>query len=106
MAKHEGALADSEQLISVQLLESLFPQGQMTLAWLMTSSPTRDAWLKAKEALPGYRLMRELRHYWLVRLLRAAKKENSSEAFRDLLEGWLIRLGVEAPEGVFLPPRR
>ena len=34
------------------------------------------------------------------------KQENSPEGYRELLEGWLIRLGVEPPEGVFLPPRR
>ena len=48
----------------------------------------------------------ELKRYWLVRLLKAAKKENSPEAYRELLEGWLIRLGVEPPQGVFLLSRR
>jgi hypothetical protein len=50
--------------------------------------------------------MSELKKYWLVRLLKAAKKENSPEAYRELLEGWLIRLGVEPPQGVFLLSRR
>ena len=44
--------------------------------------------------------MREWQGYWLVKLLKVAKKENSPGAFRELLEGWLIRLGVEAPEGI------
>jgi len=106
MVRHERELEESEQLISMNLLHSMFPQGQISLAWLGTPSPTRDAWLQAREAAPGYRLMRELRRYWLVRLLKAAKKENSPEAYRELLEGWLIRLGVEPPEGIFLPSRR
>jgi hypothetical protein len=77
MAKHESELAESEEAISMQLLTSMFPQGQVSLAWLMTPSPTLDAWLQAKEASPGYRLMKELRHYRRVRLLSAAKKEHS-----------------------------
>ena len=106
MATHERELAESEEVISIQLLATMIPKGQTPLAWLVAPSPARDAWLQAKQAAPGYRLMKELRQYWLVRLLKAAKQENSPEAYRQLLEGWLIRLGVEAPEGVFLPPRR
>jgi hypothetical protein len=106
MAKHENELAESEELVSAKLLATLSPGGQRSMAWLVNPSPARDAWLQAKEADPGYRLMQTLKQYWLVRLLRAAKKENSPEAYRELLEDWLIRLGVEPPEGVFLPARR
>ena len=106
MARHMRELEESEEVISMKLLGSVFPQGQTSLAWLVTPSPARDAWLQAREAAPGYRLMRELRQYWLVRLLRAANKENSPKAYRELLEDWLIKLGVEPPEGVLLPSRR
>jgi hypothetical protein len=107
MAKHERELAESEDVISIKLLASLFPQEQMkSLASLLTPSPQLDAWLQAREAASGHRLMRELRQYWLVRLLRAAKKENSPEAYRELLEGWLMKLGAEPPAGVFLAVRR
>jgi hypothetical protein len=106
MAKHEGELAESEEVINLRLMASMLPQGQNPMLWLLTPSSSRDAWLQAKEAAPGYQLMKELRQYWLVRLLRAAQKEDSPEAYRELLEGWLIRLGIEAPEGVFLPARR
>jgi hypothetical protein len=72
----------------------------------MKPSAERDSWLKAREALPGVRLRKELRDYWVVRLLRAANEENSPEAYRELLEGWLIQLSVEPPEGVFAPVRK
>jgi len=106
MAKHTQELAESEQEVSMTLFALTFPEGQISLASLMTPNPKLDAWLQAREALPGYRLMSELKRYWLVRLLKAAKKENSAEAYRELLEGWLIRLGVEPPQGVFLLSRR
>jgi hypothetical protein len=72
----------------------------------MIPSPERDAWLQAREALPGYRLMQQLRKYPIVRLLEAARKENSPAAYGELLEGLVTKLGVEAPDGVFLPVRR
>jgi hypothetical protein len=106
MTKHSRELEESEEWINMKLMSSMFPEGQTSLAWLVTPSPTLDAFLQAKQASPGYRLMAELRQYWLVRLLRTAKKENSPEAYRELLEGWLIRLGVEPPDGVLLPLRR
>jgi len=43
---------------------------------------------------------------WVIRLLKAAANENSREAYRELLEGLLIRLGVEPPDGVLLPSPR
>jgi len=105
MERHAHELAESEEVISTQRLAGIFPGGKVPLNWLMTPSPTLEAWLQEKEQLPGRRLMEELRHYWLIRLLGLAKIENSPQAYRELLEGWLIRLGVEAPEGVFIPRR-
>jgi hypothetical protein len=106
MAKHAPELAESEQKVSMKLFASMFPEGQISLASLTTPNPKLDAWLQAREGLPGYRLMSELKRYWLVPLLKIATKENSPEAYRELLEGWLIRLGVEPPPGVFLISRR
>jgi hypothetical protein len=48
--------------------------------------------------------MYELRHWWLVRLLTAAGRENSPAAYFNLLEYWLLRMGAVPPEGVFVPP--
>ena len=104
MMKHQQELEESEEWQNQKLSASMLPQ-KVPLTWLMTSSPERDAWLNAREAIPGNRLMRELKGYWRVRLLGAAARENSPEAYRELLEGWLIRLGVEPPEGVFVPRR-
>ena len=105
MSRHMQELDESEEAISMKLLASVGPQETNSLAWLVTPGPKHDAWLRA-QAAPGFRLMRELRQYWLVRLLRAAIKENSPAAYRELLEGFLIRLGVEPPEAVLSPPRR
>jgi hypothetical protein len=43
-----------------------------------------------------------LRHSWFGRLLTAAAKENCPAAFRDLLDLWLMAMGVRPPEGVFV----
>jgi hypothetical protein len=109
MAKHRSEFEENEDVIFFRH----FAQQDREKAWghRAFSAEDFDAWAKAEAAAelahPGWRrkreLIRELRKYWLVRLLRAAKKENRPDAFRDLLEGWLIRLGVEAPEGVFVP---
>jgi hypothetical protein len=106
MALHESELSESEDVISLRLLNSMFPQGQLSLKWLATPSPELDAWLDAKEAAPGNRLIRELRDYWLVRLLRTAKREHSPEAYRELLQELLVKLRAEPPDGVFRPMRR
>lgn len=106
MAKHTQELAESEQEVSQKLFASIFPEGHISLASLTTPYPKLDMWFQARQALPGFRVMSELKKYWLVRLLQAATRENSPEAYRELLEGWLIRLGVEPPQGVFLPTRR
>ena len=95
MAKHAQELAESEQVVSLNLLASIFGEGPIPLSRLVASNATLDTWLQARTSLPGYRLMSDLRKYLLVRLLKAAKKENSPNGYRELLEGWLIRLGVE-----------
>jgi len=105
MARHANELAESEDMMALQQLGSLFPEG-VPLAVVANPSSEFQAWLREIEAAPGYRLMKELKQYWLVRLLKAAKKENNPQAYRELLEGWLIRLGVEPPEGILLRPRR
>jgi hypothetical protein len=57
MAKHTQELAESEQQVSMTLFALIFPEGQISLASLMVPNPKLDAWLQAREALPGYRLM-------------------------------------------------
>jgi hypothetical protein len=69
----------------------------------MSPSPAIEAWQRAKEELPGYQLRCQLKQYWLFRLLKAAREENRPEAYQELLEGWLIGMGVEPPKGVFIP---
>jgi hypothetical protein len=51
-------------------------------------------------ASTGHRLMTELRNYWRIRLLVAAKEENSPDAYREVLESLLLSLHVGPPEGV------
>ena len=106
MAKHERELEESEEFLSSQMLAAISPQGFTSLKWIATPSEARDEWLKARAALPGNQLLAQLRHYWLIRLLRAAKRENSPQAYRELLESFLIKLGAEPPEKVFLRPRK
>ena len=105
MARHANELAESEDMRALRHLGSLFPRG-IPLAELADPSPDFETWLRERDDAPGYRLMKELKHYWLVRLLRAAIKENSPQAYRELLEGWLIRLGIEPPAVIFLRSRR
>ena len=82
------------------------PRGTLnSLAWLMTPSPEQDAYFRFIEALPERRLIKDLKDSWHVRMLEAAVRENSPEAFRDLLERWLIKIGIDVPSGVFIPLR-
>ena len=104
--RHKAEFEESEDAQSTKLLSAIFPQGKLSLASLCTPSPERDAWLSAREALPSRQLIRSMRNYWLVSLMKSATQENSTEAYRDLLEELLIRLGIEAPEGVLVPRRR
>ena len=76
LAKHKGELEESEEVIGRKLLASMFHEGKISLASVATPGPTLDALLQARATIPGYRLMTELRQYWLVRLLKAAKAEN------------------------------
>jgi hypothetical protein len=103
MVKHRGEFAESDEVRSAKQLHDLFPRGSIPLSWVMKPSPERDAWMHARATSPDYLLIHRLKRWWLVRLLGAAKRENSPEAYRVLLEGLLIRLGIEAPEGVFVP---
>jgi hypothetical protein len=52
---------------------------------------------------PSGQLISELKEWWLVRALNAAKKENCPEAFTGLLQHLLFRLRVLPPKGVFIP---
>jgi hypothetical protein len=106
MRKHASEVTQSEEVISTRLLASIFSEGKIPASELMAPGPRLIAWQQRREQLPGYQLMRELKQYWLVRLLKVAREENSPEAYRELLEGWLIRLGIEPPTGVLVPPRR
>jgi hypothetical protein len=41
------------------------------------------------------------RDWWVVRMLKAAAKENSPQSYQGILEFWLLRIGAPAPSGVF-----
>jgi hypothetical protein len=99
IARHEREYAESDEGRSARQLDELFPGGRIPLGWLMKPSPERDAWILAKTTSPDHVLMNRVKGWWLVRLLRAAGRENSAEAYRELLEDLLFRLGSEAPEG-------
>jgi hypothetical protein len=47
----------------------------------------------------------DIQQWYLFRMLRAAAKENSPGHFSLLLQLWLRRLGIEPPDGVFVPHR-
>src|SRR6266849_7459292 len=99
MARHQSELAEDESL-------KLGPPPRMvSQVGLANADPEITAWFRAVTNTHEYQLISELRKWWLVRLLVAANKENSPEAYRELLESFLIKLGVEAPEGVFIPRR-
>jgi hypothetical protein len=98
--RHRAEFAENEDLLLYKALSSVENRG-LSLASSLSFGPEYGAWL----ASPGHRLTGELRAYWRVRLLAAAAKENSPEAFRDILESWLIKLRIEAPKGVFVPSR-
>ena len=103
-ARHEKEFSESVEFENVKQLSALFPRGRVPTSWLFNPSPEREAWLTTMTSTPEYRLMKELKRFWLVRLLKAAKRENCPQAYRELLEDLLIRLGVEAPEGVLVAP--
>ena len=41
--------------------------------------------------------------WWLLRMLKAASRENSPQAYQGMLEFWLTRIGAPVPLGVFKP---
>jgi hypothetical protein len=102
-ARHETEFAENEDLLLLQAISSM-RSGPLTAP--LWSDPKSAALHRAWQESPGHRLMEELRSYWRLRLLAAAKEENSPQAYREILEEWLIKLDVEAPEGVFIPRRR
>ena len=53
-----------------------------------------------------FQLLRELRQWWPIRLLKSAAQERCTEAYRVYLEDLLTRLDVEPPDGVLVPQRR
>jgi hypothetical protein len=63
MAKHAQELAESEQVVSLNLLASIFGEGPIPLSRLVASNPAFVTWLQARESLPGYRLMSDLKNY-------------------------------------------
>jgi hypothetical protein len=100
-ARHEAVFAEDEDLLLAKALSS-GGNKRVSLASSSTFGPDYGPWFASQ----GYRLTKELQTYWRVRLLAAAAKENSPEAFRDMLESWLSKLRIEAPKGVFTPSRR
>jgi hypothetical protein len=81
MAKHEDEFAESDEVRRAKLLYDLFPGGSIPIGWVMKPSPERDAWMHARATSPDYLLINRLKRWWLVRLLGAAKRENSPEAY-------------------------
>jgi hypothetical protein len=103
MAKHKKELAEND-FLKVGAPPPAFSKA--TSGALGTPlDPEVSAYFTALTNTHEFRLLSELRKWWRIRLLRAAKEENSPEAYRELLEGLLIRLCVEAPDGVFIPRR-
>jgi hypothetical protein len=104
MAKHQNELAEDDSLKVGPPPPALSKATSGPIG--MPLDPEVSAYFTAVTNTHEFRLFDELREWWRVRLLGAAKKENSPEADRELLEGILIRLRVEAPEGVFIPRRK
>ncbi len=88
MAKHESELLEPDH-------DSVADES-IPLAQLMKGESRRFK-------LPVPVLMAELKRWWLARLLRAAAKENSPEAYSSLLRFWLHKLDLDPPVGVFVP---
>ncbi len=51
--------------------------------------------------LPISAILLQLQRWWLLRMLGAAARENSPEAYDSLLRYWLHKMGVDPPAGVF-----
>jgi hypothetical protein len=101
-AKHQREFAEDDRLS--------LPPPPLSLSQMESPGlhldPEVYAYFKAMTSTPDSRLISQLAEWWLVRLLRAAVKEDCPEGYRELLEDWLIRLGVEPLEGVFIPHRK
>jgi hypothetical protein len=93
MAKHASELMGND---SDSVGRQAVPAGQ-----LMQGNAPGSVYEPLK--LPIATLMVQLKRWWLVRLLQAAVKENSPEAYSSLLRFWLHELGLDPPAGVFLP---
>jgi hypothetical protein len=93
MRKHERELLESDD-------DSVGGRA-ISLRALMkgTGLPSPSEALK----LPISALLAQLQRWWLVRLLRAAARENSPDAYLSLLGYWLHKMGVDPPVGVFIP---
>jgi hypothetical protein len=91
LAKHESEFAEADDYIEI---DSSLPA---------PTSPIEVYSAASLKPTPFSRRMNELRQWWLVRLLTAAGRENSPEAYRELLEHWLSRMGARPPKGVFIP---
>jgi hypothetical protein len=103
MAKHQREIAEDDRL-KVHPPLSLSKAGGTTGLSDLTAEVT--AYFRALTSTPDYRLISQLKEWWLVRLLRAAAEDDCPEGYRELLEDWLIRLGVEPPDGVLIPRRK
>jgi hypothetical protein len=102
-AKHSGLLAEDDRLKIGPPPRSLFEPARVGLSSLPAEL---SAYFHTLRESRDFRLARELRQWWLVRLLRAAAQERSPEAYRHFLEDLLIRLDVEPPDGVLVRHRR
>jgi hypothetical protein len=102
-AKHQREFAEDDRL---SLPPPPLALSQTRSTGLGNLDPEVYSYFKAITSTPDSRLISQLTQWWLVRLLRAAVEEDCPEGYRELLEDWLIRLGVEPPEGVFIPHRK
>ncbi len=103
MAKHQPELAEDDRFKLPPVPLSL---SKIALGGLDYLDPEVAAYFRALTSTNDYRLMSDLKQWWLVRLLRTAVEEDCPEGYRELLEDWFIRLGIEPPDGVLIPRRK
>jgi len=103
MAKHQRELAEDDRL---KLPPTPLGLSKLARGGLDYLDPEVAEYFRALTSTNDYRLISDLKQWWLVRLLKAAVKEDCPEGYRELLESWLIRLGVEPPDGVLIPRRK
>ena len=92
MRKHESELLESDK--------DSVTGGTISLGALMKGKDLPGP--SETLPLPISALLVQLHRWWLVRLLGAAARENSPEAYGSLLGYWLHKMGVDPPAGVFL----